>query len=1602
MNINQVQGLVLIGEGRINEAEMTAGCLEAEGSGRDLCAVMVAEGRLKLGEAERIRDLVLRQSAVAGAYISQDIPPPEPISSSTLGEPAPFANGALPPGWDPNAPTTRQRSLEPALTAQTTLEAQPRSASTSAAGARVIGGYEVLGELGRGGMGTVYEAFSLKLKRRVALKTLNAEHFGRLEVRERFQLEAETMAQFHHPNIVRVFDFGEDAGQYYLAMDLVEGRSLQDIIEAEPLAPRESAALTLKVARALDYAHRRAVLHRDVKPDNILVGSEDGEPRLTDFGLAKRIEGLEKGLTRTGAIMGTPAYMAPEQANGEQQDLDQRADVYALGATLYAALTGRAVFESTNIVALMTEIFSAEPTPPSLLCPGLDRDLEVIVLKCLEKKPADRYYSASDLADDLQRYLQDESIMARPPSQRERWRRWRRRHRTALLALGSAALVALLFLGALIGLPLWDKLHTRRTLERARVSVQEEARRWRGELRAGLEAAAQRPPAERLKRAADVAERALDPGFVKARLHAWFQEIHLKPGRNFKASDVDGLELMARQAFAGEGIAARAALLRAGAHRETGDQDRAEAEQIRAFSLDPDSESGAAAILGLAERILGRGRLLDARHLFEVVAARKTGAELRARALYGLATIAIDNGDFDRAEALFEDPGFRPELFKDRERFAWMRSLARALHGRRVLEGPERPWLTYLRHEDRPLVLTTRFGAAETTLEAYRLDPNTAGKALSLIAAIEVPGRAQIQRMPTDGGLIFLEVVGPDGRRFLRWLRWKEGGFQAEGSFSMNEEPQSLGFIRGFGDFDGDGQTDLVMFARREQFIIMNAARAPRLVRMPEALGSEAGGIQCLDLDGDGCDELITAANEWRHFSLLAYRGGASFGREAAVEAEYVKLIGVNTVITRDPMESGRLLLSTDRVQDKDVGLIFGPDLSPQIPDAIWSLQLEGETWSLQPVVRWPFEDRLRLYQSVLGRLAGSGLPPHILYHDWGLNRPVVRTLSGSRSLVFRIPGFATIIDVDDDGEQELVFVEGNRFEVLGLGGAVTATPGALNTDESGLALLMLESGPSSQAEAVLELIADGRLPAALEPLARLAAAEAYGREKDFARARRAALTVAEASPALAREAYLLAAEQAELSGDIAAARRDLDRVRRSFARSEDEARRLGRRAEALADRQELKPAVTLDAAALRRSDRPLEVRGAEAFALTEEGFAISADAKTRAGVGVPIQSFRYGGSSLRASCRLRIAQLDYDAALALSFRGERGGRSEELMAAVIEFTGSGDPTSWSRVLRLRSDITQESGVVALPRTSPDQELILEMAYRPTEARVEASVRIGERVIRAGFTAVLPMIYDRFLLEVGPRAARSGFNVAISPRAVIRATVHELRLDAIDGLWGTAAARPPWTAGDALLRGDLAAARRILAALSDEDEDAWGLRALIALRSGEGLEPLAGRSPAAFGAFWRQALPFLGARARVNLRRQLGLVGEPQAMLAQARRHLPGPDYDAGLSALAFDAAGPLGAADERAGLAWHFVGDQARALELLSELDELSPFARLYAGADACLRGEYERALEFWKAEDGGLDEALERKRKQFRIFCQRQVLLRGAAGSSRPPGPR
>jgi eukaryotic-like serine/threonine-protein kinase len=411
--------------------------------------------------SDRTGDTVPPPADDSGATAERDEEPPVPPPPRPTPLGAQVLGLLLTPSVSGGSPILTVKPLSP--TAALTPVGEPPVPPA-------IPGYEVIEELGRGGMGVVYKARQLGLNRTVALKMVLAGAHADPELLARFRSEAEAGARLRHPNIVQIYEVGAAAGLPFLALEYVGGGSLARWLGGTPLPPRAAAGLVETLARAVQTAHEQGIVHRDLKPANILLDgpgprpTDPGTPKVADFGLAKLLD-EEDSRTRTGAVLGTPSYMAPEQALGRTGDVGPAADVYALGAILYECLVGRPPFKAASAVETLEQVRSQEPVPPRRLQPAVPRDLDTVCLKCLSKEASRRYATAAELADDLARFGRGEPVRARPVGAGERVVKWVRRS-PAVAGLTLLSVVALL--GLLVGGGVYTVL-LRRARDRAEV-----------------------------------------------------------------------------------------------------------------------------------------------------------------------------------------------------------------------------------------------------------------------------------------------------------------------------------------------------------------------------------------------------------------------------------------------------------------------------------------------------------------------------------------------------------------------------------------------------------------------------------------------------------------------------------------------------------------------------------------------------------------------------------------------------------------------------------------------------------------------------------------------------------------------------------------------------------------------------------------------------------------------------------------------------------------------------------------------------------------------------------------------------------------------------
>jgi tetratricopeptide (TPR) repeat protein len=590
------------------------------------------------------------------------------------------------------------RGGDQAPTIERTTEPAAEGTAAAESARPAIAGYEILGELGRGGMGVVYRARQLRLNRPCALKMIRAGDLAGARDAVRFLAEAEAAAKLRHPHIVQIFGMGEHEGRPYLELEYIEGGSLAQRLEGTPWPPHRAAGLIETLAGAVAAMHARGVVHRDLKPANVLLEA-DGTPKIADFGLAKAM-GVDSGLTGTGEILGTPSYMAPEQAGGGGQGVGPAADVYALGAILYELLTGRPPFKAAMVLETLEQVRSAEPVAPQRLVPKLPIDLETICLKCLQKEPQGRYGTAADLADELGRYLRGEPIRARRISAAGRAWRWCRRN--PVLAPLAISVPVLLVVGTAVSTYL-----AIRAIAAERAARSERDAALAQQRRADQQAAIARAVSDFLQR--DLLYAASpDNQFGGRKLTV--EEILGRAAAGLPGSFGDQPVVEAEIRWTvGDAYLALGLYAEARTHLER-------AHELRRRVLGPEAPETLIAVKDLGRTALYQGRYDEAEPLLRKALdglRRLRGPEDREilRTMNDLGVLYYFRGEYDRAEPLFEQAldgrrrAFGPEhedtlqtannlamLYSQQGQYAQAEPLVvQVLDGMRRVRGPEHP-----------------------------------------------------------------------------------------------------------------------------------------------------------------------------------------------------------------------------------------------------------------------------------------------------------------------------------------------------------------------------------------------------------------------------------------------------------------------------------------------------------------------------------------------------------------------------------------------------------------------------------------------------------------------------------------------------------------------------------------------------------------------------------------------------------------------------------------------------------------------------------------------------------------------------------------------
>ncbi|MEK7866189.1 MAG: protein kinase [Planctomycetota bacterium] len=958
-----------------------------------------------------------------------------------------------------------------------------------------LGRYRLLFELGRGGMGVVYRALDHKLGREVALKVLLVAGRVDKEALDRFQREALAAAAMDHPNIIKVLDVGRlEAGEEgfpFYTMELLQGEDLGFAIARGRITPREAVEVTRQVALALAYAHGRGILHRDVKPHNVFLRASESRPShaaggpeaptiastkrpstttratihrkeetihafLLDFGLAKLTEhdfasgfGESDGketvasLTRSGEILGTPVYMPPEQVRSARH-LDSRADVYALGATLYHALTGRPPFEQTTLAELLEAVQQADPRSPATVNPQLDADLETLCMKCLAKEPAHRYATAEDLAEDCARYLAGEELVARPVGLLGRlWRKARRNRQVARLAIGLGVAVL-----ALVGLVLHYAVFPalRASAARARAEEEREARLRNAE----AELAACRAAVER--RDVGSAEAA-----AKRIIDAYTPYAEREPDLPVAEAHVELARIRSGQ----------------------GDSREALVEFYRAFERVVGTSRAAPALVRIGEHLWAMEEVERAQGVFARALDERPDEASRFRAQWGLVRCLAGRSEFEEARSMIEGLIGSPHaLAGDRESMKRLHGflcivtpsveVPVSLHDYDVgdLDGDGKPELVALSADGRSVVVGRLAGGRFEELNRTTvLDGGAYG--LSEVAVLDVDGKAGCE-VVVGGGV---PGTGPGGGEGTVALLAMEGGsLRVRGRAPIAADLRGRPFAAA--DLDGDGARELVVgtsWYDRAVLVFRVSAEGLAPGARIEA-GGDVWGVVTRDADGDGLPEVWAFVGPWGAYDILcveyeparkafAVRSRTPFGRETTLDAAgRGDSVLAGLLWTEDSLRPLAERQGRARVEERyrapgAYEVRFRADLTPD-PIPIWRLPWPAG----RPVGGYATElsgpDGRFAWTSATG-LGGAGAGPD---EDRGVIR-VFSDESGAWTLLAAIRttsrtySYARAHDLDGDGDSELVVelpgIEGatgriGALRVFGLGGVdatVRASP---------------------------------------------------------------------------------------------------------------------------------------------------------------------------------------------------------------------------------------------------------------------------------------------------------------------------------------------------------------------------------------------------------------------------------------------------------------------------------------------------------------------------------------------------------------------------------
>lgn len=1463
--------------------------------------------------------------------------------------------------------------------------------SESDAGER-LGGYILRRELGAGGMGTVYAAFCPKLRREVALKVLkDADDNPSLKSQERFRREAEAMAQLNHPNIVSVHDFGEDNGVLYLVMDLIEGRSLKEIIrEQGPLDFEQAAEVTRKVALALDTIHRRAILHRDVKPANIMITHENQEPLLTDFGLAKDQNQTET-LTKSFAVLGTPVYMSPEQADGHVKLLDQRADIYSLGASLYEMLTGRALFSAANMTNLVTAILTKDPAPVSSLRNQVPPQLENIVTKCIEKEAADRYFSAFDLAEDLQAFLSQKPEESSKTSMRMRLRQWSKRRQTSL-KVARGLLTVLLFAALAFTVTPWieqwfqkkqDKVlgqliqresvalqnKFEKSIDNALISISD-AKSSEEQLRETLRSLLETEDAlKTLQNSNDwLGKRLKAEGFDRARA----KELgFLQEGRGFVK-------------FAA--LRSKSAYLRAKTHERLKEAAEAESARAKAYEWDPKGYYGSRSLLDWTRSLIDKKEHQFAEELLAPLKEAQVQGFVLAQSQLMLLEIYLKTKRFDQAATLAESIDKNEIAPEDRPRADWFSSLAQKLRGTLslpLLDNKDIVWS--MTERGRNYFAFAYEGEGGFTIKVHELKLKNSGAFFEYVCEARVEGAWRGAHSFRFDSIPYLIVKrGLNGQSELVFYRFSNRQLEKWKVFPSGNSVQYR-----FGDVDGNGQLDIVHGPQQQLILSLNVFEERQDRELRELSGSYRDGYTLQDIDGDGSDEIIVGAAEWQKLSLFIYRGLSS--ATEGLEKPFTKLMGVSegfSVIERKGRPGVDLLIASDRQKRTNVGIVFGADESPDVTDIVWRLSDDKGQWRLQALKKSTLQGarghRYWAPQSLKDLLPDY---PRSFYHmtehsgRWFLNFNSGQSLG---DIEIPLPGrilYYNLHTIDEDNDFEFISVLGKTMTIFGLKSQrriLSPEPAKTQRDlkpkdQLDTANVFLQAGDVERAAQLLSsLIENPDVAELVKAQALLVQSEVYALRKEYKKAREACLSGRRLSPLMGARAMERAAQYSEKMGDYDSAIQDLKEYKRLARRDQFNPQSYRNEMAQLRELKNMKTVVALDRCDPAKETIPLAVYDPLFFQWQDGRLGLSAS-RVPAKWAFPLQ---YQAGSFRMRGTVKFESLDPSTALRFSFSQlEEGGSCADFG---FFLDGNGDQSSWGRHLMVYQGLKptrQDYTEFGYANYKFKESLGFELVYQRFRNLMKLRYTIGGVNYESEFLVKVPFHAGRYELSIESVKTPRFCSYR---KARLIATVEELIFQGNeDGLKAAPELRPlSSVAGGHFFAGrydEAAKAYETLSGMLKVGSEDWVesvfLQSLSDYRRGKKevavkrLNDSVGRAPQLFNQFWIENLftmidsdlDMLCRAFSWNNKEQL------QRIFYDVVRQ-PNPAME--LLALINYQLRNLGDNPPNDGVYWLESGQFERARRLFE--DQLARgktrTARILAGVVAFRQGRYQESLEYWR----------------------------------------